>query len=98
MRWRAGQRRAARQAERQQANADWLFREADHWADVAEAAPNHHREITAERAGRVTREELSTPHGMGYTEDRHMGWDEDIRGEFGGAPDAAKARDGPRLA
>src|SRR5258708_7729069 len=93
MRWRAGQRRAARQAERQQAKADRLFREADHWADVAEAAPNYRREITAERAGRVTREELSTPDGMGYTEDRHMGWDE----YFGGELDAAKASDGPVL-
>ncbi len=93
MRWRAGQRRAARQAERQQANADRQFREADHWADVAEAAPNYRREITAERAGRGTREELSTPYGMGYTEDRHMGWDE----YFGGELDAAKASDGPVL-
>src|SRR5258708_37446209 len=91
MRWRAGQRRAARQAERQQANADRLFREADHWADVAEAAPHHRREITAGRAGRVSREGLSTPYGMGYTADRHMGGGEYFGGEVG----AREATDRP---
>src|SRR5258708_36510418 len=94
MRWRAGQRRAARQAERQQANADRLFREADHWADVAEAALNYRREITAGRAGRGTRGEMSTPGGMGYTRGRPLGGGGARRGEVGREPGAGKGRGG----
>ena len=89
--------RQARAGRRRQAETDRLFALADELAKQAGERPDYQREITAERAARVMREELATPYGMGYTEDRDMSWDEYIRGEFGGELDGAKAGSGPGL-
>jgi predicted GIY-YIG superfamily endonuclease len=89
--------RQTRAERRREAEADRLFALADELAKQAGERPDYQREITAERAARVMRQELATPYGMGYTEDRDMSWDEYIRGEFGGELDGAKAGRGPRL-
>ena len=89
--------RQARAERGQQAEADRLFALADELANQAGKRPDYQREITAERAARMMRQELATPYGMGYTEDREMSWDEYIRGEFGGDLDGAKAGSGPGL-
>ena len=89
--------RRARAERRQQAEADRLFAEADRLAEQIEASPNYRREITAQRAARVMRQELATPYGTGYTQDRDLTWADYTRGELDGERDAAKAGDGTAL-